>query len=106
MKIQSVNNLSLKKNNPTFKNKKNNHVQEYLKKYNYLDAKTKDLQDLSLTLFIISLCLDITNIDLSKKLSNKQKLGCLAGLGCIATIIATCIKKEKLSKQYDKEILV
>ena len=103
MKIINSNNYMATVPKTTFKKNNKENVQKYLDKYNYLEAKTQNLRELSVVFLILSLFLDIHNIDFTKKLSNRQKFGCLTALGCITSFTYTCIKKMQLSKQYDKE---
>lgn len=83
---------------------KREEYRKYLEKYNYIDSKTRDLFYLSNLLLFASLGLNINNIDFSKKLKTSEKLGIGTLVACGITIIANCIKRYKLSKEYDKEI--
>lgn len=102
MKIGAINNQLFSQNNLNINNRQDKY-QKYLDKYNYLEAKTKDYQDLSLVLLIASFFLGVHNIDFAKQLNFKQKLSCVTMLGSIGSFIATCIKKQQLSKEYDLE---
>ena len=86
------------------KEDRKNEYQKYLDKYNYITAKTSELESLALFSCIASVLLKVQNIDFSKKITTKQwlALGALS-LSIILYTIST-IKKSQLSKEYDKEM--
>lgn len=85
-------------------NKKREEYQRYIEKQNYITSKTRELDDLSMMLLLVSFLLKAQDIDLSKKLKTKEWLAIGALGGSIAMMITSSVKHSKLSKEYDKEM--
>ena len=104
--FNSINSSLQQKNSfkGNLREEKREEYRKYLEKYNYIDSKTRDLFYLSNLLLFTSLFLNVHNIDFSKKLKVSEKFGIGTLVACGITIIANCIKRYKLSKEYHKEM--
>lgn len=99
--------IAKKKNTVTCKSTKEERkieYQKYLEKYNYINSKTKYLDNTALILFITSFFLKAQDIDLAKKLTTKQWFAAGALFSGIALMVISAIEQYKLSKEYNKEI--
>ena len=98
-----LNNSDIKRNNNVSFGKNNEEYKQYLEKFNYLEAKTKNYDDVMTAFLISALFLGAQNIDLSKKLTTIQKIGlACTGVTC-AAFLGKVIKKMQLSKKYARE---
>ena len=104
MQSTTVNFINPSQTKIKFKNKPKNKREEYIEKYNYINAKTENLSDLSTSFLILALFCNVHNINFKKKLNTAEKIGIGALIASGITITANCIKRYKLSKEYDKEI--
>ncbi len=98
----------LSKNNIMFKSGRNNtNSHNYIiAKRNYIEAKTKDLDELCLIGSLAALTTGLLDIDiLNNKKGSGKKLSIGLLIGTLVVFVANCVNKIKLSKQYDMEIL-
>lgn len=101
MKISAINNLNDKyryKTNFSAQNKQKHD--EAIKKRNYIEAKTKTLDDFCTGTLLIALLAGSFDVDILDK--NKKHLATGFALISGVAFIINCIRKIKLSKEYDK----
>lgn len=106
IKINSSCRLNAQYNSFSFKSgqAKNKKINNIIEKRNYIDAKTKNMDDLCLLSALGTMISGIFNLDLAAK-EQKQSKFTIAMLGLtLALVLANSIKKMQLSKEYDKGI--
>lgn len=89
----------------TFKKEptKQDKINKSLEKQAFINSKTSANDNFALGLLVLSLFLNVHNINFSKKISTSQKLGLGTFALSTALFVHNCIKKYNLSKQFEKE---